>query len=116
MPSLEIRKPMTAREALLVARQLAMTTEHGLTEYDTYTVTLDAEHCMEVGHVLVWKGSPHMATLAHGGAPLMIICPYCRTDVNGWKRHSDRGCPRPVWLYTHAECGQPDYGRGWGNY
>lgn len=115
MPRLEIRKKLTAYEALLTAKQVAIASSYGLSDHDTYTVTLSAEHCMEIGHVLVWKGSPHMATLSHGGAPLMIICPYCRTDVTGWKRHG-AGCDRPGWLYSAAECGQPDYGRGWGNY
>jgi hypothetical protein len=109
MPRLNMPRPLTRGQMYEAARQtVQIRPPRDLP--DASTIKLMAVTDDHDPVVLVWTGvsapNPCLSPMDRF-IPDYVVCPWCKTNLIG-TRHGPR-CDRPSYLYSHAECGQPDY-------
>lgn len=110
MPTLENRRPLTHDQMLAKATSVALAILPGGPGYRlSFAITTDVDPV-----VLVWnRGTSATPNPCIGNmqdfVPDAVICPWCETNLIG--RPHGGPCDRPGYLYSAAECGQPDYDR-----
>lgn len=111
MSYVENRRPLTEQQMRQIALRYA--NKAGLPA--THRLTLAFLHRPETTgdvRVMVWSD---VYDALQGQPPDLIICPWCERNVAGpvGTNPHQIGCDRPRNIYSHAECGQPDYDDGW---
>lgn len=137
MGRLEVRKPLTVPQRKVIAVQVALKL-NPVPLVDQVTEVSFDRGANSVVPVLPSDDDPLVRVPCEDGT-VVFVCPWCenrqveghpgpeetprphpeipprgglRFEVNGLFWHGT-SCPRPVYLYSAAECGQPDYDDGW---
>jgi hypothetical protein len=111
MPELHVSKHLTNQQMISVARKV-LTDRYGTSANLHFAITCEVDPTVIVWHNGKFGLSPNPCIGKIGEyIPDAVICPWCEKDLIG-KSH-ELQCNRPNYVYSHEECGQPDYQKGW---